>query len=351
MKIALVLPGSYWYCPYVKIYEDILKSQSISCDIISWDRDGINENHIISFTCLFNPFSNRIKKLINYFKYRHFIAVQIRKNNYDKLIIFGPQMGLLLYALIKGKYNKKVFLDYRDISIEQIFKKRFKKLLECCSKIAISSPGFKKVLPKGFIYIISHNINESLLSNSWEISSNYTKPFNQERIVISTIGAIRDIGSNIELLNSLKNNEKFIIQFIGRGSEQISKLSPNISNAFYKGYYQKEDEHKFIVSTDFINIYYPHITTHSLALSNRFYNALVYKRPMIVTSNSIQGDYVENYKLGLALDNCQNLEIKIQSYIKTFDFDEFTNNCNLLLEMFSTDFIIFKSELINFINE
>lgn len=39
-KIALVLPGSIWYAPYVRNYTRILDESKIEYAIISWNREG-----------------------------------------------------------------------------------------------------------------------------------------------------------------------------------------------------------------------------------------------------------------------------------------------------------------------
>ena len=43
MKVALILPGSIWYAPYVRIYTRILDEQNVNYSIISWNREGDDE--------------------------------------------------------------------------------------------------------------------------------------------------------------------------------------------------------------------------------------------------------------------------------------------------------------------
>lgn len=164
MKIGLIITNSYWFSPYVMIYEEILIENDINYDIISWDRDGNNESKILSFRLRSNIKSNRINRVLDYLRFRSFVVKAINRNKYDKLIIFGPQTGIFSLEFLKKNYQKKFVLDYRDLSIDQIFKRRFKKLLDISAIVAISSPGFKKVLLVGYDYLISHNISrENLL--------------------------------------------------------------------------------------------------------------------------------------------------------------------------------------------
>lgn len=346
MKIALITANNYWFAPYVKIYEEILNEQSIDYDIISWDRDGTNDKNVISFHLMQSLRTNKLNKYLGYLMYRMFVVKTLSNNNYDKLVVFGPKMGLLLFEYLKKNYRKNFVLDYRDLSLDQIFKKRFKKVLDCSAMVAISSPGFKRALPVGYDYLISHNISSANLFKK----INCPPPFNNQKIKISTIGAIRDIDANMELVQSLENQKNITIQFIGKGSEVIEKLSPNIDNVECKGYYEKKNELELTLDSDFINIFMPADKNSTILLSNRLYNALICKRPMIVKSNSIQGDFVEKYGLGISIENCTNLSQKIQDYVSRFDFNDFSNNCDLLLKEFIGDYNHFKNELLNLLH-
>lgn len=349
MKIALLLPGNLYFCPYVKIYTRILEEEGVKYDIIFWDRDGINETGGISYSNKFKILNNRLFKIIPYFLYCSFIKKQITKTKYDYLIVFGPQLAIFLLKTLKKKYYKKIIFDYRDLSIEQKLKKQFKRFLEISSLNVISSPGFRQCLPNEYNYIISHNVDINTLNNSLTINNSVSIPC--QPIDILTIGGIRDYDSNIEIVKSLGNTNNFNMRFIGKGyaSDKIEKFSKdnNIYNIQFKGFYQKEEEESHIAKCSFLNIYYPSIISHSTALSNRFYNALLYKKPMIVTNNSIQGYYVEKYKLGISTNDCADLSSKIHNYISNLDKEEFSKNCRDLLIEFKNDYITFKEKVIN----
>ena len=40
MKIALVLAGSIWYSPFLRIYTRILDEHHVDYSVISWNREG-----------------------------------------------------------------------------------------------------------------------------------------------------------------------------------------------------------------------------------------------------------------------------------------------------------------------
>ena len=354
MKIALVLAGNIWFAPYLSIYTKMLDEWKISYEIISWNRDGNDPNIGIQYGEKLNV-KNGGADLLSYWKYLSFVKKKILQNRYSKLIVFGPQIGILLHSFLRKYYNGRYILDYRDLSIEQKFYLQgvFKSLLKHSYANVISSPGFKKYLPSNVQYYISHNFDASLVECVLE-SKSYSYKWKAPDVVdVLTIGGIRDYSSNIEIIKSLANNSNFMLRFIGKGhaadlSQQYT-IKYAIQNVSFEGFYSKEKEGTYIEKCTFLNVFYPTVKTHSTALSNRFYNALIYKKPMIVTSNSTQGDLVDNYQLGISIVNTDNLVLKLNDYISNFDYLSFCQRCDLLLSSFMNDYLVLKKMVKNFV--
>jgi hypothetical protein len=235
-----------------------------------------------------------------------------------------------------------------------MFPKLFKKLLEISAINVVSSPGFISYLPKGFKYVLSHNLDINILHDSLKRNS-YNNLFINNTITITTIGAIRDYDQNFQLMSALANKANYMIKFIGAPGKAGTKLKKdaekcNIQNVEFIGFYDKKDEPDLIKDADFLNIYYPKISTHTSALSNRFYNALIFKKPMIVLKDSIQGEYVLKYNLGIAIEDCSDLDKQIKNYCSNFQETEFIQNCNKLLEKFKEDYEAFKNQVVHFFN-
>jgi hypothetical protein len=353
-NIALILPTNLYFAPYLNIYTKILRQNEIKYDIIFWDREGLNENGGICFKKKSSKTLNKFKKIIDYYSFSKFVKKTVTINKYNKLVIFGPQIGLYLFIFLKTKFHKSFILDYRDLSIDQKVPYLFNYLLKSAFSICISSPGFKKVLPSDKNYILSHNFDidvvKTALKNKIESNFNFesTRAFN-----ISTIGGIRDYEQNEELIDSLRNSNKFKLAFIGKGISELDLKKycnlQKIKNVSFLGIYKKKNEFKFYEEADFVSIYYPHIMSHSNALSNRFYNCLIYKVPMIVSCNSIQANYVEKYSLGLSIENCNNLEDKLLQYMNILKNNIFIDNCNKLLKEFIQDYNEFEINLNKFL--
>lgn len=347
-KVALLIPANLYFCPYVSIYTNILKEVGIEYDMLVWDKENRGDDADYVFKEISNSKESMLIKLIKYLSYSKFLKKVISEKKYDRLIVFGPQIGIFLQSFLRKKYNRTFILDYRDLSIDQIFKRRFEKLLSISSLNVISSPGFQNYLPQKFEYILSHNFDINIIKKM--INSSIVYQAIPEKINVLTIGAIRDFKENVDIIDALANNDRFRLLFVGKGpeSERISNyiINNDINNAKSVDFYKKEEEQGYINAAHFINIYYPRKPSHDSAISNRFYNSLIYGKPMIATSNTTQGNLVKEFNLGLAIDNTIDLDKKIINCLENTNFTEYNNARRKLMKFFIEDYQIFKQKLI-----
>lgn len=351
MKIGIVTPNNIWFSPYVRIYTSLLNEINIDYEIISWNREGRKEEGI-QFN--YKPLSrNPIALLWAYSKFAAFVKRTVRIQNYDRLIVFTPQSALFISRFLKQYYRGKYLFDYRDLSLEQkpYFRKPFLTVLQNSSVNVISSPGFRKYLPQGFDYIISHNFNVDIVKQALSAEP---KPLVVDNLSVLTIGAIRT-DMNREVIDAFGNVEGTTLSFVGKGpaSQSLEDYSreKGYKNITFKGYYQKEEEADIINGCNFINILYPQIPSHTTAVSNRFYNSLIYKRPMLVTKHSTQGDYAEKYNVGLAIENSSNLPDAMVKYLKCLDYPAYCSRCNDLLTELLTDYYTWRNVVCNFVTK
>lgn len=350
MKVGLLIQTNLWFCPYVDIYVQLLKEWNIDYDLIYWNRDGNPKIDGIAYNG--KGFSSKFAKISGYYKYGQFLKKVIKEKKYDRLIVFSPQIGIFISKFLAKNYSKRYIFDYRDLSIEQnkVFKVPFERILDNSYANVISSPGFKRCLPQKD-YVISHNFIASEVEKA--ISSN-VEEYGHKPIEILTIGGIRDFDSNSQVIKALVNHENIVMNFVGRGSarEPLESLANEISakNISFSGYYEKKDEPSIIKDATFLNIFYPDKISHATALSNRFYNSLIYRRPMIVTKGQIQGDYAEKYNVGICVSDSNQLPLQIENWIHNVDFQEYQENCKTLLSIFFDDYIKFKNMFSDFLH-
>lgn len=348
-KVALIVPNNIWVSPYLSIYTRLLDEMGVEYDTISWNREGRKESGI-QFQYR-EESRNPIAVLWAYQKYASFLKETIIRNNYEKLVVFTPQVGIFLSSFLEKWYKGRYIFDYRDLSLEQkpIFTRKFRKVLSNSFANVISSPGFKRYLPQGFEYLVSHNFNVNLVK---EALAEDAKNYNGDSISILTIGALRT-DMNREVMDAVGNVSGIEMSFVGKGiaAEYLENYAKDkgYKNVMFTGFYKKEEEPVIYRQHAFVNIVYPLIPSHISALSNRFYNSLIYKRPMIVTRETVQGDYAEQFGIGLVIDDCENLDVKLNEYIKNIDFNRYSNQCNILLEKFLKDNDKFEEMVISFV--
>lgn len=348
MNVGLIVSNNVWYSPYVKIYTRILEREKVDYEIISWNRDG-SENTSLQF----NLECRGRASLSQYLSFTKYSIEKIKERKFDKLIVLCPVMTIFMSFFLRFNYNKKYIVDYRDLSIDQkpLLKSIFSWALNHSALNVISSKGFEKFLPKRDDFLISHNFNIDVVKKA--LSSTVCK-YTTEAVKVLTIGAIR-VDMNPEIIDALGDKKNVELAFVGKGpaSQELADYSRNngFKNIVFKGYYNKEEEQDYFDRCNLINIFYPQIPSHQTALSNRFYNSLIYKRPMLVTKNSTQGDYVEKYCVGLAIENCNELPERLRAYLDTLDFESYRERCDSLLREFLKDYETWERAICNFFKE
>ena len=180
--------------------------------------------------------------------------------------------------------------------------------------------------------ISCHNI-----SNTDEIKAAYDNFRNKKEITIGFLGNIRYFEENRKLIDALANNPKYKLAYVGRPNVDCDLegycKSKNITNAVFKGEFKNEDKPKLYKEIDLINAVYGNNSLEvTTLLPNRLYEGLLLKKPVIATNDTFLGDVVKVNKVGLCLNlDDRNIDLKIEEYILTLDFDEFSLNCEKML--------------------
>ncbi|WP_026811216.1 glycosyltransferase family protein [Arenibacter latericius] len=357
MKIALLFPNNIFTSPYLKYYRIILEKENIEYDLYNWDRSGIDEEGCISF-------SNKVKTSLpllrtwDFLKFRNFLTEHLKKNKYDKVIVFSGQLGVLMGDFLFKNYPKKYILDIRDFSpVINYFKSRFEKLVAQSSFVCISSNGFKQWLPPNGNYVLGHNIDIQLVDHSLNNIQKREKTLQKKTLKIDTIGQIKDYNSDSKFIDQLKNDKRFEMEFIGFGyaipdlKEKIN--AENVENIKFYGPYEKEDESYLLKNTDLLNILISRKDSNKgdTLLSNRLYLSAVYNIPCIVNGDTEQSKIIEKYKLGVVVDNYEELPQKLITYRDNFCHHSFKNGCRAFLNDVKEDYSLFEENVINFLKD
>lgn len=313
MKVLIVAFHSRSMTPYSELYENVIKDNNDSYNIIFWDRFSNNKleqkgnEFIIHKVCSLG--GSKLKKIIPMFYFRKTVNKIIKNGNYDRIIILNTLPAVLLSNVLISNYRGKYILDIRDYTYEKykFYKKRVDNLVKNSFITTVSSFGF------------SDN----------ELSK---KP----KIKIGFVGVVRYMKENMNLIRQMKNNGKYEFVYIGKtypecNLEKTCK-NENIENVTFKGEFNNKDKPEIYKDIDIINALYGNESLEvQTALPNKLYDAIVFKKPMIVSKGTYLSELVEKYKIGIAVDFKENFYEVIEKYINEFNSHEFDKNANILL--------------------
>ncbi len=323
-KICIITARNIYDSPCLEKYESIIDAPF---DIVYWDRHDIVEScaaeNVYRFVLKQDHAASAVAKLKGYLQFRRYVLNLLKHNRYQRLIIFPSHVAWLLLGKLSGKYKGKYILDIRDYSGEN---KRFvfaltQKAVKHAGLVSVTSKAYETFLPKGYPYVLSHNIqeiDEALVSQYRARAVAADAP-----IVMSFIGTIRFLEQQKKLIQTFKNDNRFVLQFIGRGSEQLAEFceTNGVRNVVLKGRFNREDLPAFYLESDLaINVYGHNDPFLDYALSNKLYSAALMGMPIICSKGTYMAQIATEYAIGFVFDEDNpNIVMELYEYMKTLD--------------------------------
>ncbi|NNJ32991.1 hypothetical protein [Lacrimispora defluvii] len=336
MKVCIVTYDEYINIPYISKYERILKQYKIEYDVILWDRRNIlaNDNKPKNYF-VFNSVirKSKISKVIPFYKWSRFTLNILKTINYDKIIVLTTLPAILIYKFLIKKYHDMFLLDIRDFTYENIniYKKRVDKLISKSALTFISSEGFKSWLNDSNKLYLTHNISN--IEKEKQITQ---LKMNNSNLVIGFVGGIRYYKENCKIIDNFKNKSNIQMLYVGKTHAGIELENycekNNIYNVSFKPAYQNIEKPFIYEDIDFINsIYGSDNQIVKTALPNKLYDCILFKKPIIVSSNTYLSKIVNEYNLGFDVNlDKDNLYEKLLNYVEVFDDQLFLEGCNAL---------------------
>lgn len=309
--VGIIFIGDLYVCPYLHRYTDECDANNIQYEFLFWNRSGekldLPENYIY-FDMQSDEEQFFATKAIDFLKYRHWLKKQLKEKKYQKLIILSTLSGIILCDVLK-KYKSKYIFDIRDYSYERIkpFYLIEQKIIENSAYTAISSPGFKSFLPN-YDYVIIHNMqrNESVIRGDFK-----KKPYGSSLNIVWN-GTMRYFNHQKRIIESLANDDRFVVYYHGTGPEleQYKNFvnANNIKNVFFTGRYDNSQKRELLKDADILNNSYWIDNENEVlyAVSNRYYDGLIYRIPQLVEANTYKTSICEENKIGIGLDPRNN---------------------------------------------
>lgn len=340
--IGLIFIGDLIYCPYIVKYEKIINAKGIEYEVLYWERGGLDtkkDHRYVEFKKQSKLNKSKIFKLKDFLEFRKWLKFQIQMKQYEKLILLSSLSGMLIFDLIYKKYQGRYLYDIRDYSYEKI---KLYYLIEKCiihnsALTTISSKGFMKFLPLNEKYIFSHNISLD--------ECQQTKKFikkNKSKLNFVWLGAVRYFEYQFKIIEKLDKDGRFNIIFHGVGPElELFKnfvKRKKLNNVQFTGMYKNTDKKRLLEEADILNNSYTIKLGTKYAVSNKFYDGMIYHIPQLVECKSYKAEILKSFPIGIALDaEDEHFADKLFEYYNNINEDEFNRACEILLSKVVTE--------------
>ena len=163
------------------------------------------------------------------------------------------------------------------------------------------------------------------------------KPFHTP-IRVSFWGLLRHKKVNQLLIDRLAGDNRFELHYYGRAQgsmlTMVQEAERQYNNVFYHGEYRPSEIPDLAAKTDLLhNIYDTGDRTMPVAMSNKYYEGILFKIPLLCSNGSLMGKMSQEKGVGLACDpNTEDFANKLYSYYVNLDNKRFSENCDQELE-------------------
>lgn len=334
MKILIVGFAKIKYMPYLNLYLENIDREKNDVHLVYWNRDMKEENleklsgiTLHEFSALQDDDAPKLSKLGSFKGFRDY-AVSVLKEGFDFIIILHSLPGVLLSKELVKDYKNRYVFDYRDFTYENFlpYKSVIHTLVNNSYNTFVSSDAFRMYLPESKKIYTSHNIVWSDINSEKNLQK--TK---SDKIRIAFWGFIREEKTNLEIIRKLGNDERFELHFYGREQGVCESLKEfalaNATNVFFHGEYTPEERAEFACNTDLIHNIYAE-SNMKLAVSNKYYDSLIFEIPQLVMKNSYMSVLVKSNGVGKAVNPWDEaFADEIFTYYQSIEEKNFKADC------------------------
>ena len=337
----------------------LLKEAGFIVNVAYFERDEYETRkpEADSFHLLGKVYNKKYFKRVSIFIMSFFKLRKLIKEN-DLVYCIGADLSILAYFNTIFLNNKKFIMDIADIREIQVSNMLFSRLLRFVEAYVTKRASLVVVTSKGFIenYYNTRlkltDIDYFLLENKVDYDidiKSITNNKKSNKITIGYLGMIRDEWTLLfleKLIN--KYPEKFnclIAGVIKIDDFDINEyISKNKCIKYYGPFQSPTDLPEIYKEIDINLIFYPEMNSSSnwfeikrICRSNRFYESLYFKKPIVSFSFTYDGVEIDKFQIGLTLED-YDLDKAIEIFEKELTIEKihfWRNNINSLpLETF-----------------
>ena len=330
-----IISDHYPLSPRIKkVYASLQKIYpSYKITILAWNRKQqfVKEKYVITYNDN-TGYKNKLKKLFGLIRFFAFIKKNVGNNSaFIHLIDFSCLCYLLysrtprvVYEVYDIKFLKNPILNFIRTFIEKFI------IINFVDSIALASPHFKYYYQSSLkfqrkIVIINNKPKEA--DFSYEKMKNSKIQPEDSNFKIAFIGSVRHYEILKNLIISISQLSRTKLAICGDGPDLMELkhfVKQNSYSSFvnFTGRFQTNDLPMLYSNADVIWAAYPFENSNvKLAVSNKYFESLISRKPIIVSKNTKIGDMVLSNKAGLIVDP-YNIESIIFSIKKIRDHYE-----------------------------
>lgn len=349
-KIAIITSAPLKLAPYIKFYINLFDEYKIDYIIITTSEEEYSYSDKIKYfksnyrQGLFNTLIRGINGFL-------FVKKEIRDNNCNKIIVSPTRTAYRLAPYLFFNMRNKYILDIRDLTRE---KNRFFKYIE---KLMIKKSFVTFLSSKGFSKVIKFNNKINYIHNLIDLNTIKVNEslFLFDKIRIVSAGMISYPKVNFELMKKTLDS-KIELHYHGLITDEWNYFYHSIDypkQVFFYGEYKETEKKSIYVNADFINNIYESLELNSKYLTtNRIYDSIRFRVPIIVSKGTYLEELVNQYNIGIAIDVYKDDILKIiNQFIKEFKYDEFIINCDKFLNNVKIEQNIAKRIILDFVQK
>lgn len=327
--------------PYVTHYEDALNDCGSLYDIVYFERyddEYIPKANEMVFRRYCPTGGSKLKKMKPILSYIRFIRKALKNGQYKFVIILTTLPAFFLADILLAKYRNNFIFDIRDFTYENyaVFRQIEKAVINASYATILSSEGFLSFLPDGGKYFFTHNAPANL---ELQINSGLSC---KKNFVVGFVGSVRYEKENIALIDQFKDDLDVSFGYWGTeaGGCNLADWCGEYPQIALYGPFANEDKPEIYQKIDLINsIYGSSSRETTTAVPNRFYDAAIYGKPIVVSKGTYLATLVDEYNLGFAVDVFRDdVPLELERYLSTFESEKFEEGRCRLLRKVQDDF-------------
>ena len=352
-KIGIIIPSNIMMAPYLQYYTSILDKEEVKYITISWNRFGLQEkaDYIFNFR---TENSNRKRVLVGHIRFALFCKKVIKKEKINKIIILTIAPAFFLGVRFLNKYRERLIIDVRDDTpFRKKFPGLFKRVVDKAYMIAVSSFMFSDWFERETI--LCHNVDSDMIAR---YKNDKPKVPSIDKIRLVFAGSMREEKMNIQIVDTLKNDKRYTLCYIGRQNAGQSEIrnyvkENSIWNVMFEGAYVKEDiVDIYREKADLVNAFREESSINTNALPNKLYDAALSGVPIAVFSHNVaMATYVSRFSLGIVINEDMSLlKDSIFDAMKTFDYCAFKKGREEFINQVEMDNKKFEIKVLEFLH-